>query len=428
MPPEWNWARSHQYAAEQVRHPCSLAELQDLVAGSRRIRALGTRHSFTDLADTPGVLACLDRLPGTVRLDQDRATVTAPAAMRYGELAVELEKRGWALHNLASLPHIGVAGAIATGTHGSGDGNVSLSGAVTRLDLVGADGQRFSTARGDDDFDGSVVSLGALGIVTHVTLEVVPSFQLGQVVFAGLPFGRLVRDFDAITASAYSVSLFTDWSGDRVAQVWVKSRQPPTAGDFFGARRLDRPTHMLPGGWPGAATDQSGSPGPWLDRLPHFRMGFTPSSGEELQSEYLLPRAGLSEAVEAMRALAPRMATALQMCEIRTVAADSLWLSPAHGGPVVGLHFTWRHRAGEVYALLPRLEAALLPLGARPHWGKCFTATAAELRGAYPRLTDFRRLRDRRDPEGKFGNPFLDRALALPHLASQPSARPPGMP
>jgi xylitol oxidase len=324
-------------------------------------------------------------------------------------LAAALEERGLALANLASLPHISVAGAVATGTHGSGVGNGCLSTSVAALELVGADGELRRITREDPEFAGSVVALGALGVVVRVTLDVLATFAVRQDVYPRVPWAPVLADLDAVLACGYSVSLFTNWVGPW--QVWVKSTGTTPPADLFGAPPSPVPVHMIDGEPAAAVTEQLGVPGPWLDRLPHFRMGHKPSSGEELQSEYLVPRPAAVEALTRVRAMAERVAPLLHVTEVRTVAADDLWLSGASGYDAVAIHFTWRLEPAAVFALLPDLEAALLPLGARPHWGKCFAATAADLAPRYPRWTDFAELRRDRDPAGKFTNAYLARVL-----------------
>jgi xylitol oxidase len=346
-----------------------------------------------------------------VEVDERNRTARVTGRAAYGEVATQLEATGWALGNLASLPHISVAGAVATGTHGSGVGNGSLATAVAALDIVGPDGEMRTVARGDSDFDGSVVALGALGVVTALTLDIEPTYAVRQDLYTGLPWATLAERFDAIVSDAYSVSLFTRFEDDGIYQVWRKSRGSEAPDDFFGAPPATSTLHMLEGGPTESVTQQGGVVGRWLDRLPHFRMEFTPSRGEELQSEYLVPRGRALEAVDALRGLRERMAPLLQTCELRTVAADDQWLSSAYGRDVVGIHFTWLQDEPGLYAVLPAMEEALLPLGARPHWGKCFAAGAAELAPLYPRFADFRALRDRVDPERTFGNAFLDRVL-----------------
>jgi xylitol oxidase len=406
-----NWAGSHEYAAARTHRPTTVEQLQELVAGADRVRALGTRHSFTDVADTPGDLISTLDLPATVEVGD--TTVRVAAGVRYGDLAVRLHERDRALATMASLPHISVGGAIATGTHGSGDRTGSLAAAVAGLEYVGADGELRSIRRDDPEFAGHVVSLGALGITTHVTLDVEPTYEVRQDLFTDVPWDD--ADLDALTGAAYSVSLFTGWVNGRIDQVWLKSRgtEPPALGTPALGTPATTTLHMLAGADVAAVTEQGGVPGPWHERLPHFRLAFTPSRGEELQSEYLLPRSSATEAVAVLRRLAPGFAHLLQVSEVRTIAADDLWLSGAYGGDAVGFHFTWVRDRDGVYAALPAIEDALLPLGARPHWGKCFLATADRLAPAYPRLRDFRDLVGRVDPGGKFGNDFLSRHVGL---------------
>ncbi|SEK57370.1 xylitol oxidase [Blastococcus sp. DSM 46786] len=415
--PGTNWAGNVAYRAARLHRPASLAELQSIVAGSERVKALGSRHCFNDIADTPADLVALDRLPGEVVLepapDGDGGTAWVPGGARYREVVPHLAEHGFALHNLASLPHITVAGATATGTHGSGNRNGSLSTAVVGLELVRADGELVRLAPGDPDFAGTVVHLGALGVVTRIALRYQPAFQVRTDVYVELTWERLFADFDAVADAAYSVSVFTDWR--EVTQVWVKARTDEHAvvpEEFFGARAATEPTHMLPGTPVENLTDQLGLPGEWHERLPHFRTGFTPSSGEELQTEYFVPRRHGREACEALRSLAHRITPLLQVSELRTVAADDLWLSPACGEEVLALHFTWLPEEERVRALLPAIEAALRPYGARPHWGKLFTTGADELAALYPRMGAFRELVRRFDPQGVFRNDYLDRTVA----------------
>ncbi len=410
-----NWAGNYEYVARELATPGSLEELQELVAGAEKVKALGSRHSFNDVADTTGVQVSLAGLPRDVVIDESARTVTVNAGAKYGEFVEQLARRGWAIHNLASLPHISVAGAIATGTHGSGDRNGSLGTAVAALELVTANGEVRRAKRGDPDFDGLVVSLGALGVVTSVSLDIEPNFDMRQDVFENLAWPQLLANFDQITASAYSVSAFTDWGDGGASQVWLKSRvdsdiAAASRADLFGAPRATRQRHPLPDGPSEWTTDQGGVTGPWWKRLAHFKLEFTPSNGQELQSEYLVPRAHAAGAIEAMRRLGPRMTPLLFVGELRTMAADELWLSPSFGHDSLGLHFTWRQDAA-VADLLPELDAALAPFDARPHWGKLFATEPARLNSLYPRLPDFRRLARTLDPEGKFRNAFLDRTI-----------------
>ncbi|MDC0711731.1 FAD-binding protein [Stigmatella sp. ncwal1] len=411
-----NWARNIEYSAARLHRPTSLDEVKEIVAGARAVRALGSRHSFNTLADTSGDLISLEALRQEVVLDRQARTVTVRGGIRYGELAARLQAEGFALANLASLPHISVAGAIATATHGSGNTNRNLAAAVSGLTLVTARGEMLTLTRSSPEFAGAVVALGALGIVTSVTLDIEPSFDVAVSVYEHLAWDTLLDHFDAISGVAYSVSLFTNWARDSVDQVWLKQRVDgssgalPTPGqDFHGATPAPVRRHPLQGASAEACTEQLGLAGDWADRLPHFRLGFTPSRGEELQSEYILPRVHAAAAIEAVRSLAGRIEPLLQIAEIRTMAADDLWLSMNYLEDSVGFHFTWKLLQPEVEALLPVIEEALAPFRARPHWGKLFHAGADSITALYEKLPDFVSLAERLDPEHKFRNDFLTR-------------------
>ena len=407
--PGKNWAGNYAYRAEKLHRPATIEQLQEIVAGAPAVRVLGSRHSFNDIADS-SELVTLEGLPADVVVDYTASTVSLNAALKYGELVEVLNAEGVALHNLASLPHISVAGAVATATHGSGDANGNLATVVAGLELVTSVGEIVKASRGEPDFDGLVVGLGALGAVTRITLDLEPVYEVRQRVFEGLGWEALFENFDEITSCGYSVSVFTRW-GETAGQVWVKSRVTDESehvrSDLFGAVAATVDRHPILELDASNCTPQLGRPGLWSDRLPHFRMGFTPSSGEELQSEYLVPRRHAAEALGAVRDLAGRIRPILQVSEIRTVAADRLWMSMSYGEDAVGIHFTWKPERDAVEAALVRLEAALAPFGARPHWGKLFGADAATLAPLYERMPDFMRLVERLDPRGAFGNSWL---------------------
>ncbi len=407
--PGRNWAGNYVYGAEKLHRPSTVEQVQEIVATAPAVRVLGSRHSFNDIADSSELLT-LEDMPRDVVFDREAGTVSFSAGLKYGELVDALGAEGVALHNLASLPHISVAGAVATATHGSGDANGNLATAVAGLELVTSDGEVVESSRGEPDFDGLVVGLGALGAVTRITLDVEPAYEVRQRVFEGLGWEALFEHFDEITSCGYSVSVFTRW-GETVDQVWVKSRvtdQPENArDDLFGAVAATVDRHPILGLDAASCTPQLGRPGLWSDRLPHFRMGFTPSSGEELQSEYLVPRRHAVGAIGAARALAEKIRPVLQVSEIRSVAADRLWMSTSYGEETVCIHFTWKPEREAVGEVIIQLEAALAPFGARPHWGKVFHAEAAETAPLYERLPDFVRLVERLDGRGAFRNSWL---------------------
>lgn len=403
-----NWAGNVAFTAPRLVAPTSLEELADLVRGASSVRAVGSRHTFSALADSDELMVSVEALGGEVTVHAERGTASVPAGMRYAEAARALDAAGWALAAMASLPHITVAGAIATGTHGSGDAVGSLASAVVALDIVRSDGSLAMVRRGDADFAGAVVALGALGVVTRVELEVEPQYRMTQVVDRGLPWDTALADLDAVMGSADSVSLFTTWADpDRTDQVWRKTRGEDAPAPLPGAHRSGEPGHPLEGGPAENCTDQTGAPGPWFERLPHFRAEFTPSHGEELQSEFFVPRAVAAEALGEVRALGPRLQELLYVSEIRSIRADELWLSGAYGRDTIGIHFTWRRDEPAVRELVRTIEAALAQFDARPHWGKVFTADSEALERLYPRWADFAELRSRWDPRGVFRNEQL---------------------
>jgi len=392
-----NWARNVAFRAKTFAEPVSLDELRAIVGRSDRVRALGTRHSFSRIADTTGTHVSLAGLPPLIEIDSAARQVRVGGGIRYTELAPRLTAAGWALPNLASLPHITVAGACATATHGSGDGNGNLATPVVELEMVTAAGDMVTIDSEHSDFYGAVVGLGRLGIVSALTLDLVPSFEIAQYVYDDVPNERLDADFDAIFASGYSVSVFTDLSRN---QLWCKrlAADPVPPRDWFGAGPAAGPRNPVPGMPVQNATEQGGVPGPWHARLPHFRAEFTPSAGAELQSEYLLPRSHAVAALQAARELRDEITAVLQICELRTVAADELWLSPSYRRPTVGMHFTWVDDTAAVMPVVAAVEERLAPFEPRPHWGKVYLAS-----GRYERLADFTRLAQQFDPAGKFG-------------------------
>jgi alditol oxidase len=408
-----NWAGNHTYVAERVHRPHDVSELREIVAGLERVHAVGTRHSFTDLADTSGDLISTQGLPADVEIDAERRVVRVASGVRYGRLAEHLARRDWALAAMASLPHISVAGAVATGTHGSGDRTGSLASAVAAVELVVPDGGLRRVERGDHEFEGHVVPLGALGVVTHLELDIEPMYAVRQDVYTDLAWDVAVEHLDELTGSAYSVSLFTDWRDARFNQVWLKRRVTDGASSelepgLFGATLATSHRHPIASLSAENCTEQMGNHGPWHERLPHFRMDYTPSSGEELQTEYLVPRQHAFVAFRALDLLREHMAPLLQISEVRTIAADNLWMSPCYKQACVSIHFTWKKDWHSVRQLLPMLEEQLAPLGARPHWGKLFTMTPTRLQSLYEKLPDFQQLLRHYDPKGKFRNAFLD--------------------
>jgi len=413
-----NWAGNLEYSTDRLYSASSLEQVRSYVKKQNKLKVLGTRHCFNDIADSTDNFLSLKPMDELVAVEPEGRTVTVGAGMTYGQLCPLLHSKGFALHNLASLPHISIAGAVSTATHGSGEKNGNLATAVSALEIVMADGEVVKLSRRQDGeaFLGAVVGLGALGVITKVTLDIQPTYMMRQYVYENLPLSAVKDHFDDIESSGYSVSLFTDWRNQRINEVWIKSRVEEGqafdgAPEFFGAKRATKNLHPIAELSAENCTEQMGVPGPWYERLPHFRMGFTPSAGKELQTEYFVPRQHAIEAILAVERLRDQISPHLMISEIRTIAADNLWLSPCYEQPCVTIHFTWKQDWPAVKMLMPLIEKELVPFKARPHWGKLFTVPPADLRSVYRKLPDFIQLSNRYDPRGKFRNEFLSKNI-----------------
>jgi alditol oxidase len=411
--PRTNWSGNYRYSTDKVFQPATVAEVQDAVRSVAGVRALGTRHSFHGIADSQVAQISTLKLRDVV-VDAKARMAIVGAGIRYGDLALLLDAEGFALHNMASLPHISVGGACTTATHGSGRGNGNLATAVRAIEFVAGDGSVHTLSREKDGerFGGAVVGLGALGVVTHMTLDVQPRYDMTQVVYQDLPFSALEHHLGDIMGAGYSVSLFTDWQNGRAGEVWIKRRvgqggAAAPAPQFYGATLATKKLHPIRGHNADACTEQLNIIGPWYERLPHFELAFTPSSGQELQSEFFVPFERGYEAVRAVETLRDSITPHLYITELRAVAADDLWMSMSYRRPSLAIHFTWKLEPEAVMQVLPQIEAKLAPFGARPHWAKVFTMKTREIQPLYPRMNDFRELARTFDPKGKFGNRFL---------------------
>ena len=409
-----NWSGNLQYHTDNLLLPKNVEEVQQAVKSCTKLKALGAHHSFNTIADSNANQISVKALDH-MSVDAKARTVTVGGGVTYGLLAPWLDSQGFAVHNLASLPHVSVAGATATATHGSGSRNGNLTTAVSAMDIVTADGNlvHLSREKDGDQFLGAAVGLGGLGVITAITLDVQPTFQMAQVVYENLSFDQLEHNLDAIFATGYSVSLFTDWQKNRATQVWIKSRLAPGGkadmpAQFYGATLATKKLHPITGASAINCTEQQGIPGPWYERMPHFRMNFIPSSGAELQSEYFVPREKAYQAIRAVEQLRDRITPHLFITEFRTIAADNLWMSTCHNRDALTIHFTWKPEWPAVKEILPLIEARLAPFDARPHWAKMFTMQPSRLKQLYEKLPDYQALLKHYDPSGKFRNAFLD--------------------
>jgi xylitol oxidase len=409
-----NWSGNLQYHTDRLLLPKNVQEVQEAVKSCNKLKALGAHHSFNTIADSNFNQISVKALD-QMSVDAKARTITVGGGVTYGQFAPYLDKQGFAVHNLASLPHVSVAGACATATHGSGNRNGNLATAVSAMEIVTADGNivHLSREKDGDQFLGAAVALGGLGVVTSTTLDVIPTFQMAQVVYENLSFDQLEHNLDAIFGSAYSVSLFTDWQKNRATQVWIKSRLKP--GDkadmpelFYGATRATKKLHPITGASAVNCTEQQGIPGPWYERMPHFRMNFIPSSGAELQTEYFVPRDKGYAAIRAVEQLRDQITPHLFVTEFRTIAADNIWMSTCHHRDAMTLHFTWKPEWPAVKKILPLIEAKLAPFDARPHWAKMFTMPPSRIGQLYEKMSDYQMLLKHYDPDGKFRNDFLN--------------------
>ncbi len=414
--PRTNWSGNYTYTAKNLIEASTPEDVQAAIRTNHHIRALGSRHSFNSIADDPETQLSLHAFR-SIDIDSAARTATVGAGIRYGDLAPVIDARGFALHNLASLPHISVAGAIATATHGSGVRNGNLATQASAIEFIDAQANPVRLTRSDPYFLGAAVHLGALGILTRVTLDLQPTYQVAQTVYLDLPFDQLEHKLEAIFLSGYSVSLFTDWQRSRATQVWIKRRVGDTytastlGPNFYSAHPATENMHLITGHSAEACTEQMGVPGPWYERLPHFKMNFTPSSGQELQTEYLVPFEHAYPAIRAVETLGDQITPHLFVTELRTIAADELWMSTAYRRRSLAIHFTWKPEWPAVQTILPQIEAKLRPFSPRPHWGKLFTIPPDRIDALYPRLPDFKSLVSHYDPQGKFRNQFINTNL-----------------
>lgn len=408
-----NWAGNLTFLAEEFIEIESIPQLQKIVEKSKKLKVLGTGHSFSEITDTNGTLISLKKIPPEIEIDPISKSVSVNAGTSYSVLSKYLESNGWALPNLASLGEITVAGAIMTGTHGSGSKNKVLSDSVIELQLVLASGDQLIINRQDfDDFAGFIVSFGSLGVVTRVKLRIIESFSMKQFVYENISISSVAKNFDEIFNSAYSVSYFGSWAENTTGQIWMKfldqAEFPHLSPEAFGGNLANSNQHPVKINDPSPCTEQMGVTGKWLYRLPHFKLDSSAASGDEVQTEYLVDRNYVNEYIAGLSAIGNEISPRVYATEIRTMAADDLWLSGAYARDTVGFHFTWK-KSKELASFLPKIEEVLGKHQGRPHWGKLFSTSKEQIITRYPRYQDFKNLLNRYDSNGKFSNNFIDK-------------------
>ena len=403
-----NWSGNVTFEANLVVRPTSIEDIKSAVKAADKVRALGSAHSFNQIAASKDVLLSFEHFPKEIEIDTATKQVRIAAGVRYGEAAIALNAAGLALPNMGSLPHITVVGATSTGTHGSGARNKNLSAAIIKIELINANGEEV-TIEGEE-LHAARVGLGALGIIHHVTLQAIDAFNVSQTVYRDLHFENWIANFDQVMGNNYSVSAFTTWGDSLVDQLWIKSHMEDDVlpGDeFYTGTAAEQKLHPLEGADTASATEQMGSVGPWHERLPHFKLDFMPSFGDELQTEYFVDIKDAKAALEAVHALREQIRPLLLVTELRTIAGDDNWLSEAYRRDSLAIHFTWKPDVPCVTAFLPTLEAALEQFGARPHWGKLFTDSGFNFSQLYPDFAPWLKYRAGLDPDRKFINKQL---------------------
>lgn len=407
-----NWAKNITFSSQNYIEIENLTQLQKVIESSNKLKVIGTGHSFSEIADTTGTLISLKNLDAEIEIDEKSQTVRVSAGTSYANLAKYLEKNGWALSNLASLGEITIAGAVMTGTHGSGSDNKVLSDSVVAIEMILASGDKFVIDRKDfAQFPGFVVSFGALGVFTKLTLKIVKSFSVKQVVYENIPIQSVLENFNEIFDRPYSASYFSNWSPKNTGQIWMKfldnEKFSELQSNAYGGNLALTNQHPVKVNHPGNCTEQMGVAGKWLFRLPHFKLDSSPASGDEVQTEYLVDRDYVQGYINELTKIGEDIAARVYATEIRTMSSDDLWLSGAYGRETVGFHFTWK-KTSEVKDFLPVIENILGKNKGRPHWGKLFSTPRAQLIERYPKYEEFRQLIQKYDSGNKFRNKFIE--------------------
>ena len=407
-----NWAKNITFSSQNYIEIENLTQLQKVIESSNKLKVVGTSHSFSEIADTTGTLISLKNLDSEIEIDEKSQTVKVSAGTSYANLAKYLEKNGWALSNLASLGEISIAGAVMTGTHGSGSNNKVLSDSVVAIEMILSSGDKFVIDRKNfAQFSGFVVSFGALAVFTKLTLKIVRSFSVKQVVYENVPIQSVLENFNEIFDRPYSASYFSNWSPKNTGQIWMKflddDKYPELQSKAYGGNLALSNQHPVKVNDPGNCTEQMGVAGKWLFRLPHFRLNSSPASGDEVQTEYLVDRDHVQGYINELTKIGEDIAARVYATEIRTISSDDLWLSGAYGRETVGFHFTWK-KSPEVKDFLPEIENILGKNNGRPHWGKLFSTPRAQLIDRYPMYEEFRQLIQKYDSGNKFRNKFIE--------------------
>jgi FAD/FMN-containing dehydrogenase len=406
--------------------PRDIDELARIVRDAKRVRAVGAAHSWSPAIVTDDTLISLDAMRAVLELDRATMQVTVQGGMRLRELNAYLASQGLALANLGSIDSQSVAGVIATGTHGTGKNFRCISAQVARLELIDGTGRNVVLERGQPDFDGAVVGLGALGVVHAVTFDVVEAFRLHDI--TGLaPFDHVIENIDEHVASAdhfkvwwfvpddkaivYRFRRTHEPANDSRIRRWIKERVVAVAA----YRSLLVVGHLSGRRWiPSINRYLNREAGRALDRIAHSHVGFlTPIPPVHSESEWAFDLRDAKPLLREYRKLLPGAGHSYNFIqELRFSKADDLWLSPAYQRDSIwlSLYNIDRRNWG---AQLAKFEAFGRANGGRPHWGKEAAFDREYLRSQYTRLDDFAALAARFDPDRKFRNRWLDQILGV---------------
>ncbi|KAI1700234.1 d-arabinono-1,4-lactone oxidase domain-containing protein [Ditylenchus destructor] len=356
-----NWGNNFRFSTQNIQYPTSVEEVQQIVRNANKLRVVGTRHSFSKIADSPNTMLSTLALKNIIGFDPTVPSITVQAGITYTDLN-------------PFLPNYGP---------------------------------------NDPELKAIAVGLGAFGVITQVELEVEPTFNLTNYVFVNMPEQDIYDHFDEIENLGYSVQLFTDFSTPGVwdqVWVWVRSDENSNVGNMqnlYGATRTHEQVTAIEALPPTYLMEQ-GKEQPWYYGLVDYHLGLSGFDGAEIQSEYFMPYENAIPAIQAVSnfsdLIAPRVYTML----IRTIKGDDLWMSESFNETTVAIHFTWKPNMTAVMEVLPQIEQALLPYGARPHWGKVFAQGPETYLHRYPKLNQWKQLAETLDPTHKFRNKFLE--------------------
>jgi L-gulono-1,4-lactone dehydrogenase len=420
-----NYGRTWSFRPSSVSYPESAEEVAALVASANKVRVMGSRHSWSKGIVTDGTLLSLDRMNRLVRVDKEKLRVTVQAGITLGALNARLEEHGLALANLGSIDTQSLAGAISTGTHGTGRGFQCLAAQVESLELIDGEGKRKRIGRGDPDFDAVVVGLGCFGIVHEITLAVVPCFQMHAITDTA-PFDEVIENLDEYVGR---YDHFKFWwfvpSDDVVVYKHNRTDAPRNDSDFtrwfkddflsvivyrslVALQGLDRKALV-----PAVNKILTRETGRRFDRVCKSYVGFmTPAPPVHRETEWAFDYANAKDLLKKYRELLLKSGHTYNFIqEIRVTKGDDFWLSPAFGRDSLWLSMYNMDSPARWDDQLARFDAFAKAHGGRPHWGKEASFDPGYLKAVWPKLGEFRELTRSYDPNGKFVNEWVEQIL-----------------